>query len=70
MDSADLSGLSESDQDDLQAAMQRIAGNLQPSTMPSRGTRKAPRRMEANPPESGTWAALPGTTGGWTLLWV
>ena len=29
MDSADLSGLSESDQDDLQAAMQRIAGNLQ-----------------------------------------
>ena len=29
MDSVDLSGLSESDQDDLQAAMQRIAGNLQ-----------------------------------------
>lgn len=41
MDSVDLSGLSESDQDDLQAAMQRIAGNLQALSHAVKGDAKS-----------------------------
>lgn len=60
MDSADLSGLSESDQEDIQNAMHRIAGNLQSLNRAVRGEAPKPPKPAAGSRDLGRFAGADG----------